>query len=134
MSSRPECPDCGERSCNGKPDGSGGGQGRTEEPEKRYDFRKLVTQEDNGMIRPEIKALAERGNITLEEWSQLRTNSWEHELLVPRLNNEALVHVTEHFVRNCMLGGRRPFTTYNDAVCGLIVPELVRRLGVGISE
>lgn len=88
-----------------------------------------MSSRTDGMIRPEIKALAERGNITLAEWDSLRMNSWESELLVPKLDNEALISVTEHFVKNCTFRERRPFTTYSDALCGLIAPELARRLG-----
>lgn len=82
------------------------------------------------MIRPQIRALTNRGNVTLEEWKTLRTNSWEHELLVPKLTDEALEYVVNHWVDNCQIDKRRPFNTYNDAVIGLVVPELMRRLKV----
>jgi hypothetical protein len=82
------------------------------------------------MIRPEVRALAERGNITLAEWEKFRGNSWEMELLIPRLDNEAFARVAREMVDNCRISGRRPFPTYNEAVPGLIVPELLRRLGI----
>lgn len=83
----------------------------------------------NDKIRPEIKALAERGNVTLAEWDSLRMNSWERELLIPKLDNEALARLTEQMVSNCVIDYRRPHITYDSAILGLAVPELVRRLG-----
>jgi hypothetical protein len=118
MSSRPECPDCGERWCYGKPDGSWCGQRPA-----------VVESVADAMIRPEIGALAERGDITLEEWNALRINPWERELLIPKLDNAAFIHVTGQMVSSCVIDGRRPYITYDSAILGLIVPELVRRLG-----
>lgn len=80
------------------------------------------------MIRPEVRALVKRGNVTLEEWQTFRGNSWEMEAIVQVLTNEALAHVVQHWVTNSRLPGMRPFTTYNEAVIGLLVPLLVKRL------
>lgn len=85
---------------------------------------------DDTKIRPEVRALAERGNVTLAEWQTFLGNSWEMEHLIPALDNEALAHVARHWAENCGNLGGRPFVTYQEAVPGLIVPELLRRLGV----
>lgn len=79
-------------------------------------------------IRPEIQALADRGNVTLAEWRDLRMNSYEQELLIPKLTDEALIYTVDHMAKNCQIDQRRPFTTYDNAMIGLIVPELIRRL------
>jgi hypothetical protein len=81
------------------------------------------------MIRPHVKALAERGSVSLAEWQAFRGNSWEMELIIPKLTDEALAHCARHMVENCRLSGVRPFRTYNEAVPGLIVPELLNRIG-----
>jgi hypothetical protein len=77
-------------------------------------------------VRPEIQALAKRGNVTPAEVAELRCNSWEWEHLVPAMNDEALVGRVEHALANCGRH-RRPFLTYNEAVEGLYAPELLRR-------
>lgn len=77
-------------------------------------------------VRPEIRKLAQRGNVTPEEIAGLRCNSWEWEFLVPAMTDEALVEQAQHALSNCS-PGRRPFTTYDKAVCGLYGPELLRR-------
>src|SRR5215472_6560086 len=45
----------------------------------------------NSHIRPEIRALIERGNVTVEEVAKLRCNSWEWQSLTPVLDDEAFV-------------------------------------------
>ena len=77
-------------------------------------------------VRPEIRKLAERGNVTVEELASLRCNSWEWELLIPKLNDEAFIKQMQHALVNCSTGPR-PFTTYDKAVCGLYGPGLLKR-------
>lgn len=79
-------------------------------------------------IRPEIQALVKRRNVTLEELSNLRINSWERDALVPVMTNEALIDRAEYAVANCFVTRERPFCTYNQAVEGLFAPELIKRL------
>ena len=69
-------------------------------------------------VRPEIQALAKRGNVTPAEVAELRINSWEWEHLTPAMNDEALVALVER---------------YNEAV-GLFAPELLRRFKRLISK
>ena len=77
-------------------------------------------------IRPEIRALIERGNVTPAEIKSLRCNSWEWEALVPAMNDEALTNAIEHALVNCERH-RRPFATYDQSVTSLYTPELLRR-------
>jgi len=79
------------------------------------------------MIRPEIRALIQRGNVTPEETASLRCNSWEWQALVPAMNDDAFLAAMQHALDNCFTTRRRPFTTYNEAVEGLYAPELIRR-------
>lgn len=78
-------------------------------------------------IKPEIRALIRRGNVTPTEVAELRCNSWEWEALVPALNDEAFIERMEHALENCFTRRERPFTTYNQAVEGLYAPELLKR-------
>ncbi len=39
--------------------------------------------------------LAKRGSVTIEEYRKLRINSYEQKLLLPSLNNEALINHIE---------------------------------------
>lgn len=78
-------------------------------------------------IRPEIRALVERGNITPAELLEIRCNSWEWEALVPAMTDEAFVERMQYSLDNCFTRRERPFTTYNQAVEGLWAPELLKR-------
>lgn len=77
-------------------------------------------------IRPEIQALAKRGNITPVEVAEIRCNSWEWEHLIPAMNDEAFVAYMENAIKNCGWH-KRPYGSYNEAVEGLYAPELLRR-------
>lgn len=79
-------------------------------------------------IRPEVQALADRGNVTLDEWKAFRGNSWEMELIASHLTDEAYIYYAKHILANCYLDRTRPFVSYNTAAIGLVAPELVRRL------
>lgn len=79
-------------------------------------------------IRPEIKALVERGNITKAEYESLRCKSWEWEAVVPALDDEALTAYVEHNLANCFPRTWNPCLTYPDALVVVLVPELLRRL------
>lgn len=82
-------------------------------------------------IRPEIEKLAKRGNVTPAEVAELRCNSWEWELIIPAMNDEAFVNQMQRALDNCFTTRRRPFSTYNEAVEGLYAPELIRRFRDG---
>lgn len=78
-------------------------------------------------IRPEIRALIERGKVTLHEYQELRCNSWEHEALVPAMAIETLLFATTHALHNCSRA-KKPASTYEEAIHGVYAPELIRRL------
>lgn len=82
-------------------------------------------------IRQEIRDLAARGNVTHEEYSLLRMNSWEREYLFPELTSDALVKLTEYYIKHCgglSRGLHRPASTYDEAVIHRLVPLLISRL------
>ncbi len=85
-------------------------------------------------IRPEIKNLIKRGNITVAEHEEIRCNSWEREALVPALNDEAFVKQMRRALDNCFTTRDRPFTTYNQAVEGLYAPELLERFAASTRD
>lgn len=77
-------------------------------------------------IRPSIRALIDRGNITLEEIKTIRCNPLEWQAMVPAMNDEAFCERMQYALDNCFTP-RPPHTTYNQAVEGLYAPELIRR-------
>lgn len=79
------------------------------------------------MVRPEIRQLIKRGNITLAETNELRCNSYEWEAMIPALATEALIWRTEHAIGQ-LHPARVPARTYDEAVPGVYAPELIRRL------
>jgi hypothetical protein len=83
----------------------------------------------NEHIRSDIQALIDRKEpITLAEYKELRVNSWEQEGLIPRLDNEALLDLTEIVLKNCRPAYRRPCAVYDQFAIHVILPELLRRL------
>jgi hypothetical protein len=84
-------------------------------------------QASSGFIRQEIRDLIARGGVTLDEWKALRMNSYEREALVPALGDKALCHHVESYLAQCGRT-RSPPSTYEEAVVGLLAPELVKRL------
>lgn len=78
-------------------------------------------------IRPEFRRLIARGNVTRVELEEIRCNSWEWELLVPVLTDQAFVEQMQRALDNCHTTRKRPFATYNQAIEGLYAPELLRR-------
>jgi hypothetical protein len=81
----------------------------------------------NANIRPHVRALIDRGKITLDEYKELRCNSWEFEAMVPALSLDALLWASENCIRNCSRVSR-PATTYDEAMHAVYGPELIRRL------
>lgn len=80
-------------------------------------------------VRIEIQLLTRRGSpVTLEEWTELRLNSWEQEELYPCLDDKAFLHVVRHTMNNCAAPKHsRPYAVYDDALRGLFVPQLLDR-------
>lgn len=77
-------------------------------------------------VRPEIQALVKRGHITLDEYKNLRCNSWEWDHVHGALDDEALVYAVEHNLKNCFPKSH-PCTTYSDSLAAIFAPELLRR-------
>lgn len=77
-------------------------------------------------VRPDVQALAKRGNVTLTEVRTLRCNSWEWEHLYLAMTDEAFVDSVAHALRNCARAPS-PCSTYDEAVSNLLAPELLRR-------
>lgn len=81
------------------------------------------------MLRPEVLDLIRRAEpITLAEYREFRGNSWEHEAIVPRLDDEALAFALEHCAGNIFTSRRRPAVTYDEAIVSVFVPEILARL------
>lgn len=69
--------------------------------------------------------------ISKQEWVGMRLNSWEREMLLPQIDNEAMIWEVESCLKNCAVPRRyRPAITYEEIVIGRHVPELVRRLSI----
>lgn len=81
-------------------------------------------------IRPEIRELANRGNITFEEYELLRLNSYEQELLYPVMTDSCLFRLIEEVILpNCSVKYRRgPAITYDESLIHNFVPILLERL------
>ena len=77
-------------------------------------------------VRPEIQALAQRGDVTLSEVKALRCNSWEWEHLYPAMTDEAFAESVQHSLNNCARGPS-PCRSYDEAVVNVFAPELLRR-------
>lgn len=78
-------------------------------------------------IRPHIRELVARGNVTQSEVHKLRVNSWEWEALVPAMDDEAFFYNYEYCKSNTHTDRSRPNMTYNDAMCNLYADEVIRR-------
>src|ERR1700679_1157823 len=94
-----------------------------------FKFKKVEPEMANAHIKPEIRALVERTEpVSKAEWEALRMNSYEQELLIPHLDDEAIGAYADVVLANCSYDRKRPFVGYNDAAMGLLAPELLRRL------
>lgn len=89
-------------------------------------FRNYLQRKLDEHVRPEIQALAKRGNVTLTEVTGLQCNSWEWEHLYPAMTDEAFTGCVQHALNNCARGPS-PCTTYDEAVVNVYAPELLRR-------
>ena len=89
-------------------------------------------QERLSHIRPEILALAKRGDVTWDEYSSLRANSYEQEELYPALTDDAMIRlVSEIILPNCSpVRSLGPATTYSESLVKNFVPLLLERLSL----
>jgi hypothetical protein len=81
-------------------------------------------------IREEYRALIERGNVTYQEFKDLRCNSWEFEAFYEVLTDEALIQVLEKVILPNSSNSRIriPAITYDEALISVFAPELIKRL------
>lgn len=79
-------------------------------------------------IRPEIQELASRGDVTWDEYSALRMNSYEREFLYPSLTDDALVRLVDTVILPNCSRPRSPASTYDESLVGNFVPLLLQRL------
>lgn len=97
-----------------------------------HDWFKARSQRFASLVRPAIRKLIDRGNITSEEFRSLRMNSYERDAMVPALSDEALLVVTEYALGQASRIPS-PATTYENAIVGLYAPELLKRLRVALT-
>lgn len=91
--------------------------------------KRLKELEDDFMshIREEFKQF--KGTISLEDYKEMRMNSYEQKFLEPYLSNEALVWKIENALKN----SSRTFseliipTTYDDYLCSDGMVEILKR-------
>lgn len=80
-------------------------------------------------VRPEIAALAARGQVSQNEWDR-PMNGYERELLLPKLVDSVLLNVARYYLSQCAIEHappNRPHSTYDNALLGVILPELLGR-------
>jgi len=99
------------------------------------DYARKAEAEFLAHIRPEILALSKRPQrITLEEYKQLRGNSWEQMLLRRNVDNETLCRNALYYLDNAGVGGKLgPWDvadTYSEALMREMVPKLVDLAGM----
>ena len=89
-------------------------------------------------IRPEFDELRNRPEpITLAEYHEIRANSFERKHIFPRYDNETLLHVAKYCYgqsRFSELGEFELSDTYDRAIVGEILPELLRRFEAMIAK
>ena len=74
-----------------------------------------------------VKAcLLNNTKITLAMLHELRTNSYEQEIIYPLLDNNALAHTIKTALNNCSQYNEfKPATTYDEALIHLFIPLLL---------
>lgn len=83
-------------------------------------------------VKPHVLAIYEaKQQISLDEWKVMRLNSYEQQLLIPLLTNDAFAKMIENYIHNS--GFRTsdqfhiPFTTYDDNLKHNLVHQLLAR-------
>jgi hypothetical protein len=95
-------------------------------------FEKLMSNKDymSHVSNETIKKLASNKEITLEEYKDLRANSYERKLLTEKLSNEALEYSINLCMKNTIVPNHASFVpvTYEETLIHTYVPELLKRL------
>lgn len=85
-----------------------------------------MTGNDMNYVSEEIQDLAERGwAVSVEEYKELRMNSYERRFLLPYVSDETLCTIVVLCLNNCE---RHSLVTYDGNLQEVLVPELVNRL------
>ncbi len=82
-------------------------------------------------VRSEIVKLSKRKKkITWEEYSEMRTNSYERRILIENFDNNALIELTNYCIGQVgfPLGKYEIAKHYNDAIIRELAPLLIKRL------
>lgn len=87
----------------------------------------------SAMVRPFVKELVERGDVTAEEWA-VRMNSYERSELVPKLRLDVFLKHFEYCLSQCSRCPAAIVSTYDEAVIYELAPDLIRRLRAIIEE
>src|SRR6187551_2892916 len=92
------------------------------------DFLKMMTGKTlDELVRPEIRALRSRGNVTWAE-TNIRMNSYERDHILPALTDDAFLRMMVHNAQNCSATAGPG--TYDFALVHKYAPEAIRR-GIG---
>ena len=81
-------------------------------------------------VRDEIKKVASRGNVTFEEYSSLRMNTFDRLAMYQVMTPEALCQLVEkNILPNCELGHKIPYaSTYDEVLANHLAPLLITHL------
>lgn len=83
-------------------------------------------------VGQDIKDRCSRGDdIGIEEYKQLRLNSYERRYILPTLDDETLDYVVRGCLHHCE---RHSTATYDGVLQEYLVPELLRRLDVAKTK
>lgn len=86
----------------------------------------IRTEHIDCLVRPEIKALVAKGNISLNVFQQLRMNSYEMWTVYPALSDRALAHVISEHLKHVAPFGKLP-STYDETCLHVLLPLLLDR-------
>lgn len=82
--------------------------------------------------------LAERESVSHSAFHdfclQHGMNSYERELMYPKLDDDALIRVVERCLENCQSPRKRPCSTYNESLENIFAPMLIERLRKAVPE
>ena len=78
------------------------------------------------LVRPEIKALVAKGNISLNIYKELRMNSYEMWTVYPALSDRALAYAISQHLSQVAPFGKLP-STYEETCLHVLLPLLLDR-------
>jgi hypothetical protein len=87
-------------------------------------------------IRPEYRVLIERGDVTYEEFKDLRCNSWEFDAFYKVLTDDAFLTVLENTIlpNSSIHRCKTPAGTYDESLISVFTPELIRRFKLAKNQ